>query len=180
MRMTATLEVLCLLLLKSTLLLASSSKKSWYGEEKHVGYLQQTYRTYSNCVIHIVDLIGTLELPPSEVPILFDMLRAELELLGKLSDGSAEFKKKLDAMAIKRLRNASAVAKITNFNCYVTFIAVLNFQAPSLDQLFQAQYSSAIALWTIIRQDITLGLKTPWEVHSDAQKYWKVYYYVKH
>ena len=140
-------------------------------------YLEQTYTTYSNCIIHIVDLQGDLELPPAtDVPIVVDVWPKLLDTLGKSQlhdkpDIAVDIMK--DVMNA-HVRNTSGVAYIKHFTCLATFLAVSNFQTFSNFNEFKKHkeyFSHQVAFWTVIRQDVTLGLEIPW-VNLPQMKYY--------
>ena len=56
-------------------------------------HLQGVYRSYPACIIHIVDLIGKLELAQPTLPIILDVRPEEVESLRNLSSHITEFKK---------------------------------------------------------------------------------------
>ena len=178
--MSGRLRVSYFILLGPAFLLAATSQETLHNwKEMSHYYLEQTYKTYSNCVIHILDLKGDLALPPSnEVPIVINVLPNQLQTLQKLHFKSTEFQHGLDAILNQHLRKASAVPNIKNFNCFVTFIAVLNFQTlSSFNEISRTgnEYSRAVVLWTIMRQDVTLGLETPWVNSTGMWKYFDNY-----
>ena len=150
-----------ILLGPASLLAATGTETSYNLKEMSYYYLEQTYKTYSNCVIHIVDLKGNLKLPPPPLPVVLDVWTTDLDEIGNLPSRSAEFKSKLESMAEPRLRIKSAMAKIVSFSCFVTLLLVSRFESPSVGGIVSKSNSRMNALQVLLRQDFTLALDTP-------------------
>ena len=167
--------LLCLILLKPECAHAFPNKERLHWTLTQYHYLEQVYKAYSNCVVHILDLTGNLELLPPIVPLVTDVWHREMEALSKYHRNSVEYKYMYRAVWDTRLQqDTSAVAKINNFVCFVTFLLVTDFQTSTdYGEIFRTESSRMFAMQTIMRQDWTLGWGTPWENKTAVGQYYR-------
>ena len=114
-------------------------------------YIEQAYSAYSNCVIHIVDLIGNQDLPSPPVPIIVDDFTREERRHGDVYDDQ------WDMLHDRTIVSAGGI-KIQSSDCFVTLL---------VGEIYKMLFNSskdhkwAEHLRGFLRQDLTLGFRTP-------------------
>ena len=117
-------------------------------------HLEETYKAYSNCVVHVVDFTGNLEIPPSSFPLIVDMRAPELRLVGKIVHVH-ELQDAAKLLARDRIRKIVS-DKMQHFSCFVTFVAG---NSTFVDILRQFTPSKKLFSF-LLRQDFALGFST--------------------
>ena len=121
-------------------------------------YIDQTYRAYSHCVIHIVDLIGKVDLPVPSIPLIVDEWALEV-----FSNSSLPNYKLIRPLAQNRVKRSIEAIKIRNFHCFATFLLLQNSSSVlHRNCTYWSECPPRDALKLILKQEFTLGLK----IHS--------------
>ena len=164
------LKILYCLLLAPQLVVPYPQNTDSLMHARRSYYLQELYKSYSVCIIHIVDLIGNLEPAQPALPIIFDVWTKELESLRNLSGDPVKFNKGIEATAQNRMMGRSTTSKLKYFSCFVTLIlARENSFSGSTFSRFSIEVDEPLRIF--LRQDFALGWDTPWDKSGVQQRY---------
>ena len=167
------LKILPCLLFPPKLIVSYPQNAKIFEHPRRPHYLQELYRSYSVCVIHIVDLIGNLEPAQQAQPIIFDVWTKELESLRNLSGLPVKFNQRIETIAQDRTKGQSAISKLNHVSCFVTFILALkNSFLESTFSRFSREVDEPVRIF--LRQDFTLAWETPWDKSGVQQRYLNV------
>ena len=124
-------------------------------------YLGELYRSYSTCVIHLIDLIGNLELAPPALPVIVDGWSRQCKLLANNFNDIGGI---IDTIAQSRLKYRPRTYKLQHLSCFVTFIVAQERLIRRSKLVIKNGESSALseALRMLLCQDFTLWLDSPW------------------
>ena len=124
-------------------------------------YIEQTYRAYPNCVMHIVDLVGNVYLPPPPIPIIVDDFTREEK---RYRDRDIYYDQET---LYSRAKSSAGGIKIQSSDCFVTLLVV---EDRKMLLKFRDGFQWGRHLRIFLRQDLTLGFKAP----SPEEQYYKL------
>ena len=120
--MLVLLKILPCLLLLPKLVVSYPQTTDIFVQALRNYHLLEIYRSYSACIIHVVDLIGNLELAQPTLPIIIDVWTKEAESLRNLSGQTTKFKEGIETIAQNRVKGRSTASKLLHFSCFATYI----------------------------------------------------------
>ena len=123
-------------------------------------HMQELYDSYPACVIHIIDLIGHLDLTPPRLPVVVDKWPKELESAGNSSD----YLNRMIDLAERRIKSRPRASKLHR-SCLFSFVLA---GKTSLLRVTPSRHAvnlspEAHTLRILLRQDFTVALKMPWD-----------------
>ena len=134
-------------------------------------YLRELYASYSTCVIHILDLVGNLQLAPPTLPVIVDGWPRGLEAVENLSSRESG----IESVARTRVSSRPSAPKLQQ-SCFVSFIvaekkSILADTFSTTDGFILSREGEALRI--CLRQDVTLGLKL-WDENGGVESFLNV------